>query len=137
MAAINVTGKITKCEVKRYTDPDYNYMGKYSPNTERYLIRLNICLETADGKRYFFDSPAFRMNVTSCPGAAVVTYFPEGKDANNWFSKNDGTAVARPGEPATKDLIPLVKMGDTITVRGSVKAEKPTYTSLNRIKMIK
>lgn len=137
MAAINVTGKVVKCETRRMTDPDYNYAGRYSPNTERYLIRLNICLLTDKGERFFFDSPAYRMNVANCPGAAVVTYYPEGKDAGNWFSETGGCGVATSEKSNENGIIPLVKEGDTLTVRGSVKAVKPTYTSLNRIKMVK
>jgi hypothetical protein len=134
MPAITLTGTVTKCEMLRKTDPDYLGMRKYSPNTERYLYRLNICLE-ADGKRYFFDSPAYAMAVANCPVAAVVSYCAENKDADNWFRVSDGSGVCTVEKANTNELIPLVKVGDTITIRASVKAEKTTYTTLNRVKM--
>lgn len=137
MAAINVTGTVIKCEVRKTVAVDFNYTHKYSPNTEHYTIRLNVCIQTADGKRFFFDSPSWSMDATSVPGATVVTFCPDQKDSESWFVKNDGNGVATAEKANTNDIIPTIKVGDTLSIRASVKAEKPTYTSLNRVKMLK
>lgn len=59
MAAITITGTLTRATVTQINDPDYLRMQKYRPNSERYLHFLDCCLE-ADGKRYFFKSPKVR-----------------------------------------------------------------------------
>jgi hypothetical protein len=135
MAAITITGTLTKVDAKQMTDPDYLGLRKYSPSTERYLHRLNCCLVADDGKRYFFDSPSVEQTVTTA-GVAVVLFWVEG-EASNWWEKIEGSGVATQGHANKNGIKPLVKVGDRITIRASIKAEKPTYTSVNRVKMAK
>jgi hypothetical protein len=130
--AITITGKLTMVSVKQMTDPDYLGMSKYSPNTERTLHYLNCCLTTSEGKRYFFDSPKVSRKVANCPGAAIVMYDIEG-EASKWFREEGDMKVATAERVNTNRLVPLVKEGDVVTLRVSVKVEKPTYTSVKKI----
>ncbi len=135
MAAITLTGTLTKVEAKQMTDPDYLGMRKYSPNTERYLHFVNCCLTTAEGKRYYFDSPKVSFTVGNCPGAAVCLYHIEG-EAVKWFAEVGEGRVATAEKANGNRLEPLVKLGDTLTIRASVKAEKSNYTTVNRVKRL-
>ena len=135
MAAVTSTGTLTRATPKRMTDPDYLGMRKYSPNTERYLHYLDCCLTTADGSRYFFSSPKVSQTVTSAGGAAVCLYHVEGSAAE-WFEAIDGSGVATAEYANTNGIRPRVLEGDAVTVRASVKAVKPTYVSLNRVKLV-
>lgn len=135
MAAITVTGTVTKCEVRRRVD-DFASGRRYAPNNEFYAIRHNICLTDADGRRFYFDGPAVRQTVANAPGCAVVVFHVDG-DSGNWFRETGGSGVATAERSNTNNVESLVKVGDTITVRASVKAVKPGYTGLCRVKMVK
>lgn len=139
MAAITVTGTVTKCELK--TTQDVMGADRYDAvnGKERYLCRLNLCVVTAEGKRYFFDTPAARKTV-SCPAgcpAAIVLYWLDSETVEGWFAVSEGSGVATRERAETRRLLPKVQVGDVITVRGSVKAEKETYTALNRVRLLK
>jgi hypothetical protein len=136
MAAVTITGVVTACESRRRTDPDYLGVRRYSPGSEMYLHRLNVGVTTPDGKRYYFDSPAYREVVTSAPGVAVVIYDPEHKDAPAWYAETGGSGVATAERANANGLTPKVKVGDTLTVRGSVKYVKAGYTAFNRVRRV-
>lgn len=135
--AITITGRLTKVEAKRIKDPDYLGVGRYSPNSERYLHFLNCCLTTEDGQRYFFDGPKVRQTVTSAPGVAVVLFDVEG-EAEKWFEYHGepGDGVATAQRANSNRIEPRIKVGDIITIRASIKATKPTYMAVNRIKLV-
>lgn len=134
MAAVTVTGVVRAAGVR--TVPDIYGTDRYDAREgrERYLVRLGVRVETADGKLYIFDSPAVRKSVRSAGGAAVVIYHLD--NAAEWFRVTDGSGVATPERAETRRCEPLVKTGDTITVRGSVKSATDRYTVLNRVRMV-
>lgn len=130
--AITITGTLISVELRRSKDPDYLGIGRYSPNSERYLITLNCCVE-ADGRRYYFDTVPARMVVANAPGVAIVHYDAEG-EPGKWLRVLGGSAVATAQRPNENGIEPLVRAGDTITIRASIKSEHANYTRLNRVK---
>lgn len=136
MAAVTITGTLTLVEVRREKATDWNYTHKYSPMSEHYDHFLNCCLTDATGRRFYFNSPKVAQRVTSGGNCAIVTYAVEG-EASKWFAETgtEGSRVATAERINTNGIRPLVAVGDTLTVRASVKAVKPGYTALNRVKM--
>ncbi len=129
--ATNITGKIIKCEVRR----DRGEFCRYSPNSERYEYRANIGIQAEDGRRFYFDSPCLRMCVANAVGVSVVTYDADGESAN-WWTLIDGSGVATAERSNTNGHDFKFAVGDTLTIRATVKAEKPTYTTVNRVKLL-
>jgi hypothetical protein len=133
MEKLILSGKISKLSIKR--DVDQYATTRYSPNTERYIIVANICLIGDDGFTYWFNAPAVKMRATSCPGATVVGY-DIGKEAEKWWDKIDGSAVATSERANENNIAFKLKEGDIIKVKGFVKYRRPTYTSLTRMSLL-
>lgn len=121
---VTVTGVVERAELLKQTPFRPLYYGDIR---ERYEYRLDVALRLEDGQAVYFKSPAGRMSVGAAPGIAVVVYSVEG-GAREWMREErptgDAGACATPGKPNTNHLVPLVKVGDTITVTGRVKARK-------------
>jgi hypothetical protein len=148
---LTIAGSLTKCDVRREAEIDRNYTHKYSPNTEHYSVFLDCELRTDDGGTVYFRTPSSPMNVTSCPGAAVVTFGDSDWDEASqsyvfpadhpWLAKSGNVAVATRERSADVSLVAKVKTGDRITIRGRVKADRVSkagrpYRVLSHVKRI-
>lgn len=145
--AITITGKLVKSIIRR--EVDIYADNKYSPNSEKYVIYLDCELHADDGSRYYFQTPKEKMNVSNCPGAAIVTFASsEYKDGSYvwpvnhpWFTQSGSISIATRGVAADVRLDPKVSIGDTIVITGRVKKTavskigKP-YIVLNYVKRV-
>lgn len=126
---VAVTGVIERCEMKNRAPfrPDY-----YGVTAEKKEFYIDVCLRLSDGSAVYFNTPAVTRRIGAPPGAgcAVVTFnFRNPENSNEWMEEYivDGgpkNAVALPGKPNNNDIRSKVKVGDTLTIAGRVKAEK-------------
>lgn len=138
MSSITVKGEIIQVSLKREKRIDWNYTSRYAPNTEMYTVYLEVNMLSEDGETIYFSTPRIDMNVTNCPGAAVVT-FPRFGD-NPWLDKVGNNSVSTQDRTADIQLIPKIRMGDKINVKGRIKADKVSrngkkYKVINYVKM--
>jgi hypothetical protein len=132
MAAITITGTLTRCERRREDAIDWNHSHQYSPRTAHYVVYLDCELTTSEGVVYF-RTPSTEMDVTNAGSAAIVTFNDTEYDeqlkewvwpANHpWFHQVGTRAVATVDQPNDVRLEPKIHVGDTITIRGRVKRE--------------
>jgi hypothetical protein len=126
-----VTGKVTRATVTRQKEIDYGYSHRYSPMTERYVMTLDVALDTPEGAVYFkVRSP---MRVSSGGPYAIVTFEESKYNAETrmyefpadhpWFRKEGDVAVATAERAANVHLVSNVREGDSITIRGRVKTK--------------
>lgn len=135
---VAVRGIVERCDLK--DRPPYDpYIGRYDPlPTERKDYYLDVCVRLPDGSAVYFKTPGTaRMTCSCCPGAAVVTYRIDGS-AGDWLEEIDGSGVATAERANTNGIRPKVKVGDTITVAGRVKADTvskwgKTYKTLTHV----
>ena len=140
MARLTLTGTVQTVKVERKR-PFYDDLAKYDPNGERYDVCLNVSLKLEDGRTCYFNTPCGRMRVGNCPVASIVTYHLEGEVAN-WIEEQGTNRIATQEKANDNVTVAKVKEGDTLTVSGTLKAEKVSkagkpYIVLNRIKRIK
>lgn len=131
MAASNYTGVLERVDLKSRKPFGYQYGREV---TEFYLDCL---LRLEDGTPVYFKTPAVRESIASCPVAAVVLYHIP-PSVEPWVEEVGTNKVARPNVPNDNQLVPKVKVGDTVAIRGSLKADKVSargtrYLVLNRV----
>lgn len=136
MAAIEITGTVESVTLESRTPFD-PYIGRYSPNTEYTEFYLKVALRDEQGNAVYFNTPGVIRSVANCPGASVVT-FDVTKNASKWVKEEGTQKVATQSHSNNNHLTPLVKTGDTITIRGTLKTETTSkagnhYRVLNRI----
>jgi hypothetical protein len=99
-------------------------------------------MSPCDGTAVYFKTPAARRSIACGGGAAIVMYFIEGGSAD-WMVEvgGEGSRMATSHRTNSNRLDATVKVGDRITVRGSIKTEtvskagKP-YKVLNRVRRV-
>jgi hypothetical protein len=136
---MEVTGTVERATLESRKPFRSNY---YSPN-EHDEFYLDVALQLDDGTAVYFKTPAARRSIACGGGAAIVMYFIEG-GAADWMVEvgGDRSRVATSHRTNTNRLEAAVKVGDRITVRGSIKTEtvskagKP-YKVLNRVHLVK
>lgn len=98
---------------------------------------VNVAVRLADGSKAYFHSVRATRTVVSCCGegvaAAVVCHRVEGEAAKWMTEENRDKSVATPGVPNENRIVPLVKVGDTIRVKGRLKAHKESRTGLRYV----
>jgi multidrug efflux pump subunit AcrA (membrane-fusion protein) len=128
---LELTGVVERAElIERAPFRPMYYMP--GPTTE---MVVDVALRLDDGNAVYFKSVAGRKVIGSVPGAAVVVYSLDGEAANWMTELNRDKAVATPGTPNENKVVPTVKPGDRITVRGRLKAEKVSRAG-NKYKVI-
>lgn len=133
------TGTLTKCDTRREKAIDWNYTHRYSPNTEHYQVYLDCAMRLDDGSMIYFKSPSVKMNVANAVGAAIVIYHIE--DDNPWFAEVGNNRVATQERSNDNHLYPRIKVGDTITIKGRLKADRVSkvgnaYKVLTHVKRV-
>jgi hypothetical protein len=132
------TGVVERATLE-YRKPFDPYIGKYSPNSEYADACLDVALRLDDGRMAYFTPPAARRVITSAPGCAIVTFSKLDGEVGKWLKEEGTERVATPGKSNNNTLVPLVRVGDRITVTGRVKAEKVSkagrpYITLNYVR---
>lgn len=131
--SIEVTGTVEKCEM--LTRKPFR-VDRYSP-AERLEFYLSVTLRLKDGSAVYFNTPAATRNVASCPGAAVVTFNVH--PAREWMKEEGDIRVATREHSNNNHLVPLLSVGEILTVSGRVKADTVSrignrYKSLTHVK---
>jgi hypothetical protein len=112
----------------------------YSPN-EQYDLCLNVCLRLDDGKACYFRTVSGRRSIATASAVAIDMYFFDGESAK-WMEETGDNNVATPYNPSNASWTAKVRVGQRITISGSVKADtvsrlgKP-YIALNRVRLEK
>lgn len=132
--AVDVMGTVIKCELTRDVDRFGGHRYDAIEGRERYLVRLNIGIQTASGDRFYFDCPPAR-EVVTCRGGVAIVRFDTSGSSSGWFTETGTRRVATAEQPNDNKLNPRVRVGDVITVRGCVKSVRSTYTVLNRVRL--
>jgi hypothetical protein len=135
---MEVTGTVERCALESRKPFRPNY---YSPN-EHDEFYLDVALRLDDGTAVYFKTSAARRSIACGGGAAIVMYFIEGGSAD-WMVEvgGEGSRMATSHRTNSNRLDATVKVGDRITVRGSIKTEtvskagKP-YKVLNRVRRV-
>lgn len=112
--SVQVSGVVTKAELKRFVSRDSGRYGR-----ECWDVKVLVAIETDDGRRYWFFTPAADFGVTTSGPYSVATL-----RSNDWVTSErwdcEGFAGAR-GLGQTP--VARVKVGDRVEVKGRVKDE--------------
>lgn len=138
-----ISGAVERVDLCRRRAVDFNYTHRYSPNTEHYIVLLEIQVRTDDGGRVNLVTPAEKMNVTSGGGAAVVTFGSSEFDDTTqrylfpaqhpWFREEGHNAVATASKPNDKRLVSKIRVGDRISFKGRWDENRHRY---NYVKLV-
>lgn len=108
-----ITLTIDSVEVKT-REPYATYAWQSGEHTEMFL---SVKGTTEDGKAIYFNTPACERVVSLAPGIAIVIYHIE-NGAKQWMVESDGSKCATPGQKNENTLLPLVSVGDIVTING-------------------
>lgn len=137
------SGTVETVQLDRRSDPFEH--SRYAPNSEYYAFRLRITLRTSEGI-VEFETPKSVMSFTLGGGAAVCTFRDSVYDHDAqryvfpadhpWFRRSGEQTVATADRAADATLVSKIAVGDSLTVRGCVKARIAGGVRLNRVKLI-
>lgn len=107
-----IKGKIVQQEITE-RDP----YGFQWGDAERKEIFLSIVLEDAEGKKFYFNTPAAMRWVAFGGGVAVVGYTVE-NGAAQWLREEGDKRTATKDSQNNNHLVTLTEVGDEVIVRG-------------------
>lgn len=121
-----VTGTITSVTLRSFTARDSGRYGR-----ERYdvkaLVELNV-----DGERYWFYSPATSHTISKGGPFYVSTV-----ESSDWITTQEWSAKGSLGASGLGETpILRVKVGDVVTVQGSIKSSDHRGIRLERVKRL-
>lgn len=117
---ITLTITAVKIETRKPFGPTYRW-----ESGERDEMFLNVQAEDQYGRTVFFNSPAIERRISSCPGAAVVTFFGSGKnyDESDWMTIPEGYCVTANQKSGGQSVEPKLAAGEVITIKAQLKKE--------------
>jgi hypothetical protein len=121
-----ITGTITEVSLRSFTARD---SGRYG--TERYDVKALVTL-SVDGDIYWFYSPATSHTISKGGPFYVSTVQP-----CDWITSQEWSTKGALGASGFGDTPTLrVKVGDVVTVKGSVKSSDHRGIRLERVKRV-
>lgn len=126
------SGTVTKVQLRQGKHPD-PFIGRYSPHTSYYGVRLMVAMELEDGTPIWFFTPYSTYSISSPPGCPIAVTIVE---ENSWIYGKKSVGHGPSGSFECEEPAAKIKPGDSLSIKGRIKKPTRYGNQLNYVKKV-